>query len=116
MGGHGSQWMLRPGELVKVDLSGSDASTGYYVAMDAIVRENSRLYLFVVEGADDSATVKRMEIKVPQSDVSATTSSLRQIESINGESLEGIRFVTRGAHYLRDGEAVKVVSGAEDSQ
>jgi len=111
-----TQWMLRPGDLVSVDLSGADIGSGYFVPMDAIVHDAGRTYLFVVEGgesaSEDASTVKRTEIKIV-TDPATATSSLLQVESMNGESLDGVRYVTRGVHYLREGESVHVVHGNE---
>ena len=46
-----SQWMLRPGDLVKVDLSERDTN-GFYVPMNAIVRKGDQTHLFVVEDSE----------------------------------------------------------------
>ncbi|APZ93583.1 efflux RND transporter periplasmic adaptor subunit [Fuerstiella marisgermanici] len=111
-----SQWELRPGELVKVDLSGSSLEQGYFVSMDAIVREGNRSFLFVVDGTDDAATVKRTEVRLATSDQPTATSSLRQVAPLEGESLDGLLYVTSGAHYLRDGEPVQVVMNGKAAQ
>ncbi|MEO1524341.1 MAG: HlyD family efflux transporter periplasmic adaptor subunit [Planctomycetota bacterium] len=108
------QWMLRPGDLVQVDLSSRDTD-GIYVPMDAIVRKGSELVLFTLEGENEAATVKALPIVLAE-DSEGPTSSLRRIESADGSSLEGLRYVNKGAHYLIDGETVRVVCEVKDSQ
>lgn len=106
-----TQWMVRPGDLVKVDLTSEDAEPGYFVPMDAIAFEAGKKYLLVVDGdgSSDTATVSRVEVVVDE--IQGSTSSLRRISHANGGSLDGLRFVTQGAHYLVDGEAVQISKG-----
>lgn len=109
------QWMARPGDFVKVDLSDGDVEPGYYVPMDTIVRESGKSFIFLVEPDEDSTSdtadigkVKRVEILV--SEESETTSSLRHVQPVgSSDSLAGKQFVSRGAHYLREGETVRIV-------
>ena len=111
------QWMARPGDLVKVDLSDGNAEPGYYVAMDAIAKDDEKAFLFVVDQASEVSKVSRLEVVVrseTQSSVSAT-SSLMHIEAADGQTLDGKQYVTRGVHYLRDGELVKVTASQGDS-
>ncbi len=105
----GGQWMLRPGDLVRVDLSGDEQTAGYFVAMDAIVREGNQSYLFVVEESGDNEIATRIPIRVVDESQVKATSALRQVAAAGDASLEGVRYVTRGTHYLIDGEAVKAV-------
>ena len=108
----GSQWMLRPGDLVKVDLSVQQTG-GIFVPMDALVRKGDQSLLFVLDGDNESTTVKAMPVKLVD-EPDGPTSSLRRIEPLDGSTLEGVSYVTKGAHYLIDGEPVRVVSeGAE---
>ncbi len=102
-----SQWMVRPGDLVKVDLSDGDATPGYYVPMDAIAHVGDKKFLFVVETAGAKETVNRIEVVVSDQSGDATSSMIR-IEPADGPSLDGVQYVTRGVHYLRDGESVRV--------
>lgn len=108
----GEHWMLRPGDLVKVDMSGEVAVNGYFVPMDAIVRKQEKSYLFVVEDADADGKMhaKRKPIRIVEDIPSRTTSRFRRIESMDGTSLDGQQYVTAGAHYLIDGEVVSARS------
>lgn len=110
-----SQWKVRPGDLVRVDLSDGTSEPGIYVPMDAIVRESNKSYVFAVEEAESTSVVRRIEVATGDSD--SILSSLIKIEPIDGVDstfLEGKRIATRGVHYLRDGEPV-LVSNAEAS-
>ncbi|MEL6107935.1 MAG: HlyD family efflux transporter periplasmic adaptor subunit [Planctomycetota bacterium] len=107
------QWMLRPGDLVQVDLSERN-DDGFFVPMDAIVRKGDREFLFVIEG-DETATAKAIPVALVDA-TDGPTSSLRRIESIDGSSLEGLTYVSKGAHYLIDGEPVLVVKEGGSGQ
>lgn len=111
-----SQWMVRPGDLVKVDLSTGDAEEGYYVPMDAVVRDAEKTYLFAIERSGSQATVSRVEVSVNGGSHDAATSSLMRVEPLDAQSLEGKQYVTRGVHYLRDNEPVNVTVRKEASQ
>lgn len=107
------QWMLRPGDLVQVDLS-ERTEEGFYVPMDAIVRKGDRELLFVIDQAENTS-VKAVPIALVDAS-NGPTSSLRRIESVDGSSLEGLTYVNKGAHYLIDGEPVLVVKETGDGQ
>lgn len=103
------QWMLRPGDLVKVDLSDSARRTGVFVPMDAIAYEAGKTFLFLVDESRSQATVKRVQI-LTDSDTSPATSAMLSVKAADpAVNLLGEKFVSKGAHYLRDGEPVRVV-------
>ena len=103
------QWMLRPGDLVEVDLSDSVAEPGLFVPMDAVARFGGESFLFVIDTKDGNTVVKKTAVDIVPSD-NNPLSSVLQIESNDIDSLVGKKYVTKGTHYLRDGEAVRVVS------
>ena len=104
-----SQWMLRPGDLVRVDLSNNEVQTGIYVPMDAIAYESDRTYVFLLSEGTDS-TVERVEV-VAGNLTSRVSSALIPIKPVDESvTLTGRRYVSRGAHYLRDGESVRAIS------
>lgn len=109
----GVRWMLRPGDLVKVDLSSGNQRDGYYVPMDAISHRNGEAAIFVLEQQGAKTMVKRMPVVVTEPHPDEAKSSLRHIDPPAGVSLEGLRYVSSGAHFLIDGEPVAVVSRAE---
>lgn len=107
------QWMLRPGDLVEVDLSDNVAEPGLFVPMDAVAKSDGESYLFIIDQKDDKTFVKRTPINIVPAN-NNQVSSILQIESNDLESLTGKQYVTKGTHYLRDGEAVRVVSSESD--
>lgn len=112
----GNQWMIRPGDLVQVDLSDRNIEPGYYVPMDAISFDGDKTSVFVVENSRENATVKQVEIKLVDARGAEVTSSMRRIEPLSESvSLEGLEVVLRGAHYLVDGERVTVTGSGEDA-
>lgn len=103
-----SEWTVRPGDLVKVDLSDNDAAPGFYVPMDAIAYAENKTFLFLVEQSTETK-VKRTEVTVLSDAQGSATSSLMRIEPLSGQTLEGKLYVKKGVHYLRDDETVRVV-------
>lgn len=107
-----SRWMLRPGDLVEVDLSARAAPDGYYIPMDAICRKGDESFIFVIESGVEPATVKQVPVEIADQ-VGGTTSSLRRVEFVDDTSMDGKQYVTKGTHYLVDGEQVTLVSDAD---
>lgn len=102
------QWLLRPGDVVQVDLSESNLQSGYFVPMDAIARQNGKNVLFLIDESASETVVRANEIKVMKTD--SHISSLVRIESVDpGVDLDGKRFVTKGTHFLRDEQPVRLV-------
>ena len=103
-----AQWKVRPGDLVRVDLSDGNATPGIFVPMDAIAREAGKSFVFIVEGEGTETKVSRLEVAA--SELDGSLSSLLRIEPIDGDSssLSGKQIATQGVHYLRDGESVLV--------
>lgn len=106
----GGQWRLRPGDLVKVDMSGSNAEKGFFVPMDAIVREGSESHLFVVDESGDQTKARRIQVELVNSSEGRSTSGMRQIMPTTGEDFENLKYITEGAHYLFDGESIRVIA------
>ncbi|MEM7561271.1 MAG: HlyD family efflux transporter periplasmic adaptor subunit, partial [Planctomycetota bacterium] len=109
-----NRWLLRPGDLVEIDLSGGGSSPGYFVPMDAICRKAGQSFLYVVESADSETIVRRFSIDVLSEE--SNTSSMRRIKPLDDMSLEGMRYVTKGAHFLTDGEQVNVTAAKEGTR
>ncbi len=106
----GGDWMLRPGDLVTVDLSGRVAEPGFYVPMEAIYEESGKRYVFLVSEQDGDSTVRRTEIAVAQ-ESDLAMGSVRQISPLPGQELpEGTQIVVGGVHFLQDGQPVRVVN------
>ena len=104
------QWMLRPGDLVEVDLSNSSVKPGLFVPMDAVSRQDGNSYLFIVEEQDSKMIVKRTPIEICSPNENQVSTTLQIQANDDSLSLTGKQFVTKGTHYLNDGETVRVVS------
>ena len=109
----GGQWMLRPGDLVKVDISSAGTNAGYYVPMSAIAREMNQSFLFALDVVEGKPIAKRLPIRLDTAAPQTTTSSLCRIEPLEATPLDGLQYVTEGAHYLVDGEEVNPVPLSE---
>lgn len=116
------QWKLRPGDVVQVDLSDDDGGIGYFVPMDAMAREDGQSFLFVVDDTSEPPTVAKRQVTLADDAKSRGSSGVFRVTGIEGfdsESdsfLDSVRYVSQGAHYLRDGEPVKVVEAEEAIQ
>ncbi|MEO1528176.1 MAG: HlyD family efflux transporter periplasmic adaptor subunit [Planctomycetota bacterium] len=111
-----SRWLLRPGDLVEVDLSGGQGAPGYYVPMDAIARRRGESFLFTVDSSADRPVVKRVPVTTDDGSSDSTTSSLRRVEPIGDVTLESVEYVTKGTHFLSDGEPVNPIADSESDQ
>ncbi|MCA9264364.1 MAG: HlyD family efflux transporter periplasmic adaptor subunit [Planctomycetales bacterium] len=105
---NGGQWVLRPGDLVQVALSTGANDEGYYVPMDAVAREGDSAHLFIADDSGESSVARRIPIHVVADQ--ASTSAMLKILPVESLSLDGVRYVTQGAHYLVDGEPIVVVA------
>lgn len=100
------QWMLRPGDLVKVDLSENTQQSGLFVPMDAIAYEDDKTYLFLLD--ETETKVKRVEVAA-EINAKQTSIMVAVNSAVSSVTLEGRKYVSRGAHFLVDGELVRPV-------
>ncbi len=100
------QWMLRPGDLVKVDLADVARASGLYVPMDAIAYEDEKTFLFLLDESD--STVERVEVQV-ELDAKQTSAMVAVSTIDSATTIAGRKYVSRGAHFLIDGQEVRVV-------
>lgn len=106
-------WLLRPGELVQVELSAHASAPGFYVPMNAIRHESGKTYVFVIDAAaSDQPLARRVDVSVAPADaVLSSQAPLERIEPLQPDALvAGMQLVMRGAHYLTDGDAVVVIN------
>ncbi|WP_417747448.1 efflux RND transporter periplasmic adaptor subunit [Rosistilla oblonga] len=96
----GSQWMLRPGDLVTVDLSSNAIEPGYYVPIEAVYEESGKTSLFVFD--DGKAKQLAVEMITPEN---LDAGSLVQVQS--PDLFDGIQVIVGGVHYLQNGQAVR---------
>lgn len=94
--------MLRPGDVVSVEVQLQDLPQGIYVPIQAISERNGTTSVFV----EQDGVVRRIAVAVHE-----TWGDLRRI---SGGGLEaGARLVSWGTHFLAEGDSVQVVK-AED--
>lgn len=95
----GAQWLLRPGDLVSIDISDESVDDGFYVPMKAIYENNGETSIFVSE--NDRCRQLSVSLK-PSSNLDA--GSMVGIES--PELIDGMQVIVGGVHYLTDGEPI----------
>ena len=100
------QWMLRPGDLVKVDLADATKASGLFVPMDAIAYEDEKTFLFLLN--ESGTTVERVEVKV-ELDAKQTSAMVAVSPMDSSTTLVGQKYVSRGAHFLQDGQSVRAI-------
>ncbi|NOZ23752.1 MAG: HlyD family efflux transporter periplasmic adaptor subunit [Planctomycetes bacterium] len=98
------QWLLRPGDVVGVLLSGKGPGEGFYVPMRAIIAHGQgKGEVCVVQ--DDK--VRKVPVKLGES-----IGDLFRIEAVDadGEALlkDGAQIISKDIHFLVSGEAVRV--------
>lgn len=99
----GPQWMLRPGDLINVDISGSANPPGFFLPIQAIYKEGESDYIFVAED-DKSRKIKVKRLPAENLD----TASMIQIES--PELTGGMKVIVGGVHSLTDGQSIRAIA------
>ncbi|MBI1752222.1 MAG: efflux RND transporter periplasmic adaptor subunit [Acidobacteria bacterium] len=92
---------LRPGTLLKVRFEGAKGSSGVRIPFSARVHRQGRDLAFVLEGTAPSFNVKARPVEVAK--INGTTIELRS------GLKAGERLVAEGAHFLEDGQAVRIL-------
>ena len=96
-----TQWILRPGDLVRVGLATENLTRGIYVPVNAIRERNGLTSVFLLEGN----IAREREVRIGDG-----FGAYRRIE---GEGIAaGARIAVQGMHYLVDGAPVRI-SGVE---
>ncbi len=96
-------WLLRPGQVVGVDLQQGRLNTGFYVPVLAVMKEGAGHHVFAVDSVDETQQrAVRVAVKTGQN-----IGTLVEIipEQADGLS-DGMKVVVDGAAYLRDGDPV----------
>ena len=103
------QWLLRPGDLVKVELIENRMPSGFYVPIDAINENSGQYSVFVVEDPLSDSKVKKVDVTIADG-----PNTLKRIEPVEGQTLnKDDKIVLGGVHYLRDDEPVNVAAEVE---
>ncbi len=108
----GGRWLLRPGDVVDLELGAKKAQSGIFVPIEAIYEDSGSTSVFVIESSNDASVAKRVPVNVIVDDGEAAASTQR-IESVSGDSLDGAMIVAKGVHYLSDGQKVNVTNSAD---
>lgn len=103
------RWLLRPGDLVSVDLRGEALPRGFYVPVDAIMEKSGANYVFLAEAAEGGARARKIEVHPRE-----RQGTLRRIEAAGEEPLTaGTQIVARGAAFIEDGQRINVAEETE---
>ena len=106
-------WLIRPGDVVQVDLSSKKREEGLYIPINAVVHKGGKTFLMTLENESAGvATVKKHAIKLLTKSDDKTSSPIREIQAT--EELIGKRYVTQGAHFLIEGQRVSVIKKSID--
>lgn len=116
-------WLLKPGDLAKVDLVDNQMPRGFYVPIDAIKEVSGESFVFEVveeevEVVDDNGEVEKRVLKKVQKlsvEPEDGPNTQKRITSNDPERplTKDTKIVLGGVHYLVNGEAVNVAAEVE---
>ena len=101
----GNQWLLRPGDLVSVNIKPESTKPGMFVPIEAIYDDAGEAFIFV----ENNGVAKKTKIKARLPEKLETGSLIRIEPVAQTELAEGMRIVVGGVHYLNDGDSINVV-------
>ena len=104
----GGRWLMRPGDVVEVDLASQANERGLYVPIEAIHHDIDQTFLYVIQTKDSKTIARQLAIElVSEGDTKA--GSLQQVKPKSADDkLVGAQIVVGGVHYLIDGQEVRV--------
>ena len=107
----GDPWMLRPGDLVSVNLAdGRATAPAFYVPVTAIYEESGSHSLFVARA---DGTAQRLPVRT-RDPLRLDRDSLIEVEPVDASTeLNGLAVILEGAHFLKDGDRVQVVASQD---
>ncbi|MFW5870171.1 MAG: HlyD family efflux transporter periplasmic adaptor subunit [Candidatus Sumerlaeota bacterium] len=98
------RWLLRPGDIVDVEMEKREQKAGFYLPMDALHGDEGETKILYV--VDPDGIARRMKVRVE--------GAAGTMQRVVGKDLrEGMRVVTAGGAYLQAGERVRVVPEAQ---
>ncbi|MEM9825158.1 MAG: HlyD family efflux transporter periplasmic adaptor subunit [Planctomycetota bacterium] len=102
----GRRWLLRPGDLIEVDLAGANTAPGIYVPVEAIEERAGQNFLFAV----DRGIAKRIEVTTEP----LSGGSLRRVTPVQDDmQLVGTTVIVEGVHYVSDGQPVRILNSSD---
>ncbi len=109
-------WKIRPGDVVQIDLTAKREDSGLFVPMDAIVHKNEKTFLVFIENEENGlASTKRVEVRLLPREEDQSSSSVREIVATDNQEIVGQKYVAKGAHFLVEGQQVRVVDSQAES-
>jgi multidrug efflux pump subunit AcrA (membrane-fusion protein) len=97
------RWLLRPGQIVRADFQYGQMNAGFYVPVQAVMREGSGFHVFKVEKKDET---QQRAVRVAVATGQNIGTEI-EITPDPPEALpDGARIVVDGAAYLRDGDPI----------
>lgn len=106
------RWLMRPGQLVRVDLHHGRLPVGFYVPAKAVISSGDEHHVYVAkEQADGLAKAVRIPVRT-----GASLGTYQAIEpATDGALTKGMKLIVDGAHYLRDGDSINAYNEVEAS-
>jgi multidrug efflux pump subunit AcrA (membrane-fusion protein) len=103
------QWLLRPGDVVRVDLDTAGPGKGFYVPMKAIIPTDDKSgFVCIVKDGKVAKIPVRIAGRVGES---------FQIKPATVDALkDGTQLISRNIHFLVPGDPVRVVKTEENAQ
>lgn len=104
------QWLLRPGQLVRVDLHQGQMPDGFYVPAQSVVEDAAGHYVYAVKDeANGEQRATRVTVRL-----GASFGTLQAIEPTTaGQLAAGMKLIVDGTHYVRDGEPINAFEEVE---
>jgi len=104
------RWLLRPGQIVKVDLQHGRLPEGFYVPAQSVIADGDGHHVYVVkEETSGEGTATRVDVRL-----GANIGAFQAIEPVNeGTFADGAKLIVDGVHYLHDGDPVNAFQEVE---
>ena len=106
------RWLLRPGQIVRADFQYGRMNAGFYVPVEAVIREGGGFHVFKVEKQDET---RQTAVRVGVATGQTIGTQIEIIPAQPQELPDGARIVVDGAAYLRDGDPINAFSEVEDT-
>jgi hypothetical protein len=99
---YSERWLVRPGDIVDVDLAERPVEPGFFVPVQAIYAEGDDRFVFAVEREQGGPVASRLRVSV--------TDQVGELVRIEAPELgDGLEVVVEGSQYLVPGSAVQVI-------
>ncbi len=104
-------WLMRPGQIVRAEFQYGLMNPGFYVPVQAVMKEGGGFHVFKVEKQDETRQ-KAVRVAV---ETGETVGTYIEIKPVQAESLPAqTRIVVDGAAYLREGDPINAFIEVEE--